>query len=112
MLTSLFSPTFFIRKISLGKFGTFKANALIGQPFGLTYQIINNQGDIKPARNMALEDVEETEADNREIFDTKDAQKLTFEEIEKMKQEISDGTEKESVWRIFCTLTLGNFAYQ
>jgi hypothetical protein len=44
------------RKISLGKFGTFKANALIGQPFGLTYQIINNQGDIKPARNMALED--------------------------------------------------------
>ncbi|CAM0140954.1 tRNA (adenine(58)-N(1))-methyltransferase non-catalytic subunit trm6 [Umbelopsis sp. WA50703] len=83
-------------KISLGKFGTFKANALIGQPFGLTYQIINNQGDIKPARNMALEDIEETEANNRDIFDTKDAQKLTFEEIEKMKQDISEGADNES----------------
>ncbi|GAB5588059.1 tRNA (adenine(58)-N(1))-methyltransferase non-catalytic subunit trm6 [Umbelopsis nana] len=84
-------------KISLGKFGTFKANALIGQPYGLTYQIINNAGDIKPARNWALEDIEDTEANNREIFDTRDAQKLTFEEIERMKKEISEDTANEGL---------------
>lgn len=81
----------------LGKFGSFKANALIGQPFGLTYQIINNEGDIKPARNWALSQIEDTEANNREIFDSKDAQKLTFEEIERMKREISEDTGSQSV---------------
>ncbi|CAO3667126.1 unnamed protein product [Umbelopsis ramanniana] len=84
-------------KIPLGKFGTFKANALIGQPFGLTYQILNNSGDIKPVRNTALEDIEVTGANNREIFDSKDAQKLTHEEIEKMKREFPDEADEETI---------------
>lgn len=44
-------------KISLGKFGSFQTNALIGQPFGLTFQVVDNQGNIKPVRNRAIEDI-------------------------------------------------------
>jgi hypothetical protein len=39
--------------------------------------------------------VESTEANNREIFDSKDAQKLTHEEIEKMKREFPDEADEE-----------------
>jgi Gcd10p family len=39
--------------------------------------------------------VESTEANNREIFDSKDAQKLTHEDIERMKREFPDEADEE-----------------
>jgi hypothetical protein len=34
--------------VNLGKFGTFQSNFLIGKPFGLSYEIISKQGEIRP----------------------------------------------------------------
>lgn len=42
----------FSRTISLGKFGSFHSNELIGQPYGLTYNIVDKKLNIAPPRTM------------------------------------------------------------
>ena len=41
-------------QVSLGKFGTFSSNNLIDKPFGLSYEIYDQKGNIRPVRNWAL----------------------------------------------------------
>ncbi|KAI8342713.1 Gcd10p family-domain-containing protein [Chlamydoabsidia padenii] len=78
--------------VNLGKFGTFNSNSLIGQPFGLSYEIIDNKGNIRPIKNFALEAVgKETKANNQNIIDTRAVQSLTYEEVEKLKEEGKSG---------------------
>ncbi|KAF7724553.1 tRNA (adenine(58)-N(1))-methyltransferase non-catalytic subunit trm6 [Apophysomyces ossiformis] len=73
--------------VSLGKFGTFQADNLIGQPFGLSYEIYDQKGSIRPIKNWALSVVEDTTANNQTINDDATVQTLTHEEIEKLKAE-------------------------
>ncbi|KAH9849238.1 Gcd10p-domain-containing protein [Lenzites betulinus] len=70
--------------VSLGKFGSFHANELIGQPFGLTYEILGKKLNVLPPRPM--QDVEDTEATNELINDGQSVQPLTVEEIETLKK--------------------------
>ncbi|KAI8099696.1 adenine(58)-N(1)-methyltransferase non-catalytic subunit TRM6 [Halteromyces radiatus] len=77
--------------VSLGKFGSFNSNNLIDQPFGVSYEIYDNKGNIRPIKNYALEAVEETKANNQNIRDTKAVQALTHEEVEKLKKEGESG---------------------
>ncbi|KAI9315990.1 adenine(58)-N(1)-methyltransferase non-catalytic subunit TRM6 [Dichotomocladium elegans] len=73
-------------QVSLGKFGTFKSDHLIDKPFGLSYEIYN-QGEIRPVRNLAIQAVEETNANNQNITDKADVQKLTYQEVQMLKEE-------------------------
>ncbi|KAL2846657.1 Gcd10p family-domain-containing protein [Aspergillus pseudoustus] len=94
--------------INCGKFGSFPANQIIGRPFYLTFEILENSGDsqsthlrIVPATELHAEslitegegddDVEVNEEGlplrtNREIVDDASTQKLTLEEIEALKR--------------------------
>ncbi|KAF8578320.1 Gcd10p-domain-containing protein [Ramaria rubella] len=69
---------------SLGKYGSFKANALLGQPYGFTYEIVNKELKIVAAK--PIEDVEDTNATNELINDGQFVQPLTTLEIESLKQ--------------------------
>ncbi|KAF8515843.1 Gcd10p family-domain-containing protein [Hysterangium stoloniferum] len=71
--------------INLGKFGSFYGNALIGQPFGLTYQITKRELAVEVAK--PIEDLEETNATNELINDGEFVQPLTSAEIEALKLE-------------------------
>ncbi|EIM92889.1 Gcd10p-domain-containing protein [Stereum hirsutum FP-91666 SS1] len=70
--------------VSLGKFGSFHANELIGQPYGLTHEIVNKQLKIVPPKSIV--DIEDTEATNELINDGQFVQPLTSVEIEALKQ--------------------------
>lgn len=39
--------------VNLGKFGTFQSDYLIGKPFGLSYEIISKQGEIRPVGHVS-----------------------------------------------------------
>lgn len=39
--------------VNLGKFGTFQSDYLIGKPFGLSYEIISKQGEIRPVVHVS-----------------------------------------------------------
>lgn len=41
-----------IRTANLGKFGSFHANELVGQPFGLTYEIADKKLKVVPPRTL------------------------------------------------------------
>ncbi|PCH34318.1 Gcd10p-domain-containing protein [Wolfiporia cocos MD-104 SS10] len=69
---------------SLGKFGSFHANELIGQPYGLTYEIVDKKLKVVPPRT--LQEVEDTDATNELINDGQFVQPLTSEEIEALKK--------------------------
>lgn len=89
------------RTVSLGKAGSFYANELIGDPYGLAYEIVNQKLHKLPpktiqelgvchtpsshirARSLAPE---LTEATNELINDDKVIQPLTTAEIEVLKQ--------------------------
>ncbi|KAI0368838.1 Gcd10p-domain-containing protein [Pilatotrama ljubarskyi] len=70
--------------VNLGKFGSFYANELVGQPFGLTYEIVDKRLKVLPPR--PLQEVEDTEATNELINDGQFVQPLTVEEIEALKK--------------------------
>ncbi|KAH9947122.1 Gcd10p-domain-containing protein [Amylocystis lapponica] len=70
--------------VSLGKFGSFYANELIGQPYGLTYDITDKTLKVIPPRTM--QEVEDTDATNELINDGQFVQPLTSEEIEALKK--------------------------
>ncbi|KAF8466509.1 Gcd10p-domain-containing protein [Gautieria morchelliformis] len=69
---------------NLGKYGTFRTNALLGQPYGLTYEIVNK--GLKVVCATPIEDVEDTNATNELINDGQFVQPLTGVEIEALKQ--------------------------
>ncbi|KAI8071531.1 Gcd10p family-domain-containing protein [Gongronella butleri] len=77
--------------IQLGKFGSFQSNNLIGQPYGLSYEIYDKKGNIRPIKNFSLEAVEETKANNQSIQDTSKVQTLTHAQVEQMKQDSHSG---------------------
>ncbi|KZT73344.1 Gcd10p-domain-containing protein [Daedalea quercina L-15889] len=69
---------------NLGKFGSFHANELVGQQFGLTYEIADKK--LKVVSSRTLQEVEDTEATNELINDGQFVQPLTAEEIETLKK--------------------------
>lgn len=70
--------------INLGKFGSFYANTLIDQPYGLSHEIVDKQLRVLPPRTMS--EIEDTEATNELINDGQFVQPLTGIEIEALKQ--------------------------
>ncbi|KAI8883539.1 eukaryotic initiation factor 3, gamma subunit [Backusella circina FSU 941] len=80
-------------QISLGKFGSFLSDNLIGQPFGLSYEIYTNKGDIRPVSHSGVNTaVEETSANNQMIIDDSSIQKLSHEEVLALKEQGLQGT--------------------
>jgi tRNA (adenine-N(1)-)-methyltransferase non-catalytic subunit len=78
------------QSIELGKFGCFKAHLLIGKRYEQTFAI---QGEEIIEKELQLDiELEEKEGSNENIIDFEGNQKLTFEEIEKMKI-LASGTE-------------------
>ncbi|CAG8470760.1 5290_t:CDS:10 [Acaulospora colombiana] len=80
-------------KVSLGKFGTFHANDIIGKPFGHSYEI-HDRDKIKVIRNVAFYEVDETDANNKETIDDPSKQKLSYADIEQLKK---DGLEGQDI---------------
>ncbi|KAI8324008.1 Gcd10p-domain-containing protein [Martensiomyces pterosporus] len=95
--------------ISIGKFGSFKANGLIGATFGHTYEI-EKDGVIKPQKMAAFDDADDTEANNKEIIDNPNSQKLTYEEIEQLKLKGLAGD--VSAQEIIASLTENNASFE
>ncbi|KAI1292716.1 tRNA (adenine(58)-N(1))-methyltransferase non-catalytic subunit trm6 [Mortierella claussenii] len=73
--------------VSLGKFGTFKANDIIGRAWGNTYEIYDKDNKTRIYHPEEMNKVEETENNNREIIDDGSSQKLTLEQIRALKDE-------------------------
>ncbi|KAH9064089.1 Gcd10p-domain-containing protein [Lactarius vividus] len=69
--------------VNLGKFGSFLADALVDQPYGLTYEINNKTVNVIPP--LAIEELEDTDATNELINDGQFVQPLTANEIETLK---------------------------
>ncbi|TFK19974.1 Gcd10p-domain-containing protein [Coprinopsis marcescibilis] len=69
--------------VTIGKFGAFLANDLIGQPYGLTYEIVAKKLKVLPPKT--IQEVEDTDATNELINDGQAVQPLTVEEIKALK---------------------------
>ncbi|KAJ2914755.1 hypothetical protein MD484_g5651, partial [Candolleomyces efflorescens] len=69
---------------AIPKFGSFYCNDLIGQPYGLTYEIVGKNLKLLPPK--ALQEVEDTDATNELINDCQIVQPLTVDEIRALKQ--------------------------
>ncbi|KAJ5182413.1 hypothetical protein N7492_000029 [Penicillium capsulatum] len=108
--------------VSLGKYGNFAANQVIGRPFHLTFEILDTPGSdgyqlrVVSATELHAEIlIEEAEADgegdesnsgegtpmrtNRETVDDNATQRLTLQEIEELKKE-AGGSGKDIVAKI------------
>ncbi|KAI9209595.1 Gcd10p family-domain-containing protein [Polychytrium aggregatum] len=76
--------------VQLGKFGQFQVNDVIGKLFELPMEIYN-KNQVRPATSKDLLEAFDVEADeganNREIYDDTNSQKLSKEEIEQLKEE-------------------------
>jgi tRNA (adenine-N(1)-)-methyltransferase non-catalytic subunit len=77
--------------VNLGKFGSFPADALVSQPYGLTYEVANKTISVVPP--PAVEELEDTNATNELINDGQFVQPLTGAEIEALKQSGVHATE-------------------
>ncbi|KAF9930180.1 tRNA (adenine(58)-N(1))-methyltransferase non-catalytic subunit trm6 [Modicella reniformis] len=73
--------------VSLGKFGTFNANDIIGRAWGNTYEIYDTDSKTRVYQLDEINKIEETENNNREIVDDPSSQKLSLEEIKALKSE-------------------------
>ncbi|KAF8665349.1 hypothetical protein AX16_000368 [Volvariella volvacea WC 439] len=69
--------------ISLGRVGSFHANELLGELYGLTYEMVDKKLHVLPSRT--LQEVEDTDATNELINDGEFVQPLTIEEIQALK---------------------------
>ncbi|KAG6817920.1 hypothetical protein H0H87_012388 [Tephrocybe sp. NHM501043] len=69
--------------VTIGRLGSFYANELIDQPYGLTFEIVDKKLKIVPPRT--LQEVEDTDATNELINDGEFVQPLTIDEIQKLK---------------------------
>lgn len=93
--------------LSLGKFGSFKVDAILNQPFGHTYEItkdesgaevvrpINNDFEIDNADEEAKEEIVELgpEENNRLLRDDPSVQSMSMEDIEQLKKQGLSGQE-------------------
>ncbi|CAG8616388.1 10982_t:CDS:10, partial [Racocetra persica] len=81
--------------VSLGKFGTFHTNDIIGKPFGHSYEIYDRD-KIKIIRNVAFYevDLDESDANNQQTIDDPSKQKLSYQDIEQLKK---DGLEGQDI---------------
>ncbi|KAF9015694.1 Gcd10p family-domain-containing protein [Cyathus striatus] len=70
--------------ISVGKLGSFFANELIGQVYGLTHEIVEKKLKVIPPQT--LKEVEDTDATNELINDGEFVQPLTVDEIQALRQ--------------------------
>ncbi|KAJ3105508.1 tRNA (adenine(58)-N(1))-methyltransferase non-catalytic subunit TRM6 [Phlyctochytrium planicorne] len=72
--------------IDLGKFGSFKTDFLIGQPYNAEYEIFGNQ-EVKLFTNHERIELEhDSDADNSNLLDTQESQKLSHLDIEQLKE--------------------------
>ncbi|KAJ2788115.1 tRNA (adenine(58)-N(1))-methyltransferase non-catalytic subunit trm6 [Coemansia interrupta] len=94
--------------VSLGKFGSFNANALIGRTFGHTFTIVQN-GQIEPHHQAGFDAADITSANNQTIVDDPKSQKLSFEEIEGLKKQSLLGAVSSE--EIISSLTENNEAF-
>ncbi|KLO15041.1 Gcd10p-domain-containing protein [Schizopora paradoxa] len=69
--------------ISFGKYGSFNSSELVGQPYGLTYEVVDKK--LKALPPKAMDELEETEATNELIDDGLIVQPLSTAEIEALK---------------------------
>ncbi|PVU87633.1 hypothetical protein BB561_006247 [Smittium simulii] len=76
--------------ISLGKFGSFKSEKLVGKTYGRWYEITQT-GELEPFFHTNYECLVENEANNRKILPDNDSQKITQQEIEEMKLQTKSG---------------------
>ncbi|KAF9471731.1 Gcd10p-domain-containing protein [Pholiota conissans] len=70
--------------VVIPKFGAFFANELVGQPYGLTYEIQDKKLTYAPPKT--LEEIEDTDATNELINDGEFVQPLTVDEIQALKR--------------------------
>ena len=77
-------------EVSIGKFGTFRANDIIGRPFGPTYEVLPD-GKIAIMSQEVAEVLAETEATNENIYDDGDSQALTYDDIKELKASGASG---------------------
>ncbi|KAI9230590.1 MAG: Gcd10p family-domain-containing protein [Piptocephalis tieghemiana] len=71
--------------VNMGKFGSFKVNDILDQPYGHSYEVLS-KGMIRRASPKELDEEEEWDgANNKLIGQGNDAQKLTQAEIEVLK---------------------------
>lgn len=73
--------------ISLGKFGSFKANDIIGHAWGNSYEIYDRDNKTRVYHPDDMNEIDETANNNREIIDDGASQKLTSEQIKALKNE-------------------------
>ncbi|KAG0048284.1 tRNA (adenine(58)-N(1))-methyltransferase non-catalytic subunit trm6 [Gryganskiella cystojenkinii] len=73
--------------VALGKFGSFKANDIIGHAWGNSYEIYDRDNKTRVYHLDEINEIEETENNNREIVDDASSQKLTLEDIKALKDE-------------------------
>lgn len=96
--------------VSLGKFGSFRADDIIGKPFGLSYEVVGRK-ELRVISQFECDDagtacyastgridancfraVEyDSDANNREIAQDNKSQQLTQTQIEEMKRNGLDG---------------------
>lgn len=78
--------------INLGKFGIFRADDIIGHPFGYTYEIVGEH-QLRVVKEEFVEDKSELEPDehNQNLRDDPSAQTLTMQQIEDLKKQSVDG---------------------
>ncbi|KAG0143441.1 hypothetical protein CROQUDRAFT_48827 [Cronartium quercuum f. sp. fusiforme G11] len=81
--------------INLGKFGTFSADKLLEQPYGLTYEIEEGKLVQTASRTVQTEscNVEDIAATNENIKESDGAQKMTGTDIEELKKSGLSGRE-------------------
>ncbi|RKP09184.1 adenine(58)-N(1)-methyltransferase non-catalytic subunit TRM6 [Thamnocephalis sphaerospora] len=78
--------------VSLGKFGAFKADDVLGKPFGLSYEVVGKR-KLRVVRRMDQDDAGyDSDANNREIGQDGTSQQLSQAEIEQMKRDGLEGS--------------------
>lgn len=80
------------KTVSIGKFGNFDANSIIGKPFGPTYEI-RPDGTLEIMHQAVAEALVESEATNENIFDDGESQSLTYDDIKALKEAGATGRE-------------------
>ncbi|RKP22416.1 Gcd10p family-domain-containing protein, partial [Syncephalis pseudoplumigaleata] len=86
----MFSPAH--STISLGKFGSFQADDIIGKPFGLSYEVVGKR-ELRVIHEMQHQDdaAYDSDANNKDIVQDGSSQQLSYTEIEKMKRDGLEG---------------------
>ncbi|EEB07545.1 tRNA methyltransferase [Schizosaccharomyces japonicus yFS275] len=80
--------------ISLGKFGSFLTNSLIGQHYDEYFEIYEPR-KIRVVQRFTNEELEDESKNNKELVDSGSNQKLQHEEIEKLKGNLKTGSLKD-----------------